>query len=96
MVWELLARPVRPQWTEPMKITRLETRFVEPCWCLLKVHTDEGLAGLGEPVVEGQAQRVAAVAAHCPLGSIALAACLQLGACIRNSLVREHVTTGAG
>ncbi|MDZ4765375.1 MAG: galactonate dehydratase [Chloroflexota bacterium] len=43
-----------------MKITRLETLFVKPRWLFLKVHTDEGIVGLGEPVVEGRAQTVAA------------------------------------
>jgi galactonate dehydratase len=42
-----------------MKITQLETIFVKPRWLFLKVHTDEGLVGLGEPVVEGRAQTVA-------------------------------------
>jgi galactonate dehydratase len=37
-----------------------------------------------------------AVAPHCPLGPIALAACLQLDACIPNFLVQEHVTLGEG
>ncbi len=43
-----------------MKITKLETVFVKPRWLFLKVHTDEGVVGLGEPVVEGRAQTVAA------------------------------------
>ena len=43
-----------------MKVTRLETIFVKPRWLFLKVHTDEGIVGLGEPVVEGRAQTVAA------------------------------------
>ncbi len=43
-----------------MKITRLETFFVKPRWLFLKVHTDEGIVGLGEPVVEGRSQTVAA------------------------------------
>ncbi len=43
-----------------MKITKLETIFVKPRWLFLKVHTDEGIVGLGEPVVEGRAQTVAA------------------------------------
>ena len=42
-----------------MKITKLETIFVEPRWMFLKVHTDEGIVGLGEPVVEGRARTVA-------------------------------------
>ncbi|MBZ0284276.1 MAG: galactonate dehydratase [Anaerolineae bacterium] len=43
-----------------MKITKLETIFVKPRWLFLKVHTDEGIVGLGEPIVEGRAQTVAA------------------------------------
>jgi galactonate dehydratase len=43
-----------------MKITRLETLFVRPRWLFLKVHTDAGIVGLGEPIVEGRAQTVAA------------------------------------
>jgi len=38
----------------------------------------------------------AAVAPHCPLGPIALAACLQLDACTPNFLIQEHVTLGEG
>ena len=41
-----------------MKITKLETFHVRPRWLFLKVHTDEGLVGWGEPVVEGRAQTV--------------------------------------
>ncbi len=43
-----------------MKITRLETIFVKPRWLFLKIHTDEGIVGLGEPIVEGRAQTTAA------------------------------------
>jgi galactonate dehydratase len=43
-----------------MKITKLETFFVKPRWLFLKIHTDEGIVGLGEPVVEGRSQTVAA------------------------------------
>src|SRR5690606_22422983 len=43
-----------------MKITKLETIFVRPRWLFLKMHTDEGIVGLGEPLVEGRAQTVAA------------------------------------
>jgi galactonate dehydratase len=42
-----------------MKITKLESIFVKPRWHFLKVHTDEGLVGLGEPIVEGRARTVA-------------------------------------
>jgi galactonate dehydratase len=38
-----------------MKITKLETFLVKPRWLFLKVHTDEGLVGLGEPITEGRA-----------------------------------------
>ena len=43
-----------------MKITKLETLFVKPRWMILKVHTDEGIVGLGEPTLEGREQTVAA------------------------------------
>ncbi len=42
-----------------MKITRLELFHVRPRWLFLKMHTDEGLVGWGEPIVEGRAQTVA-------------------------------------
>jgi len=44
---------------EPLKVTRLETFLVKPRWLFLKVHTNAGLIGLGEPIVEGRAQTVA-------------------------------------
>ncbi|MEY4267357.1 MAG: hypothetical protein RIS90_1892 [Pseudomonadota bacterium] len=43
-----------------MKITRLTTFLVPPRWCFLKIETDEGVHGWGEPVLEGRAQTVAA------------------------------------
>jgi galactonate dehydratase len=43
-----------------MKITKLELFKVPPRWLFLKVETDEGIAGWGEPVVEGKADTVAA------------------------------------
>ena len=42
-----------------MKITRLTTYAVPPRWLFLKLETDEGLIGWGEPVVEGRAHTVA-------------------------------------
>ncbi len=42
-----------------MKITKLETFFVKPRWHFLKMHTDEGIVGYGEPIVEGRARTVA-------------------------------------
>jgi len=41
-----------------MKITRLETFLVPPRWLFLKISTDEGISGWGEPVVEGRARTV--------------------------------------
>ncbi|THF87019.1 galactonate dehydratase [Deinococcus sp. KSM4-11] len=43
-----------------MKITRLETFVVPPRWLFLKIETDEGVSGWGEPVVEGRAHTVQA------------------------------------
>ncbi|HBP5565811.1 TPA: galactonate dehydratase [Pseudomonas aeruginosa] len=43
-----------------MKITRLTTFLVPPRWCFLRIDTDAGLCGWGEPVVEGRAHTVAA------------------------------------
>ncbi|MEC7557922.1 MAG: galactonate dehydratase [Planctomycetota bacterium] len=45
---------------EKIRITKLETLKVQPRWLFLKVHTDAGIVGLGEPVVEGRASTVAA------------------------------------
>ncbi len=36
-----------------MKITELEILKVPPSWVWLKLHTDEGVYGLGEPYLEG-------------------------------------------
>src|SRR5215208_1629929 len=47
-----------------MRITRLETFLVKPRWLFLKIHTDEGLVGLGEPIVEGRALTVAQAVAE--------------------------------
>jgi len=38
-----------------IRITKLETFLVKPRWLFLKVHTDAGIVGLGEPVLEGRA-----------------------------------------
>lgn len=42
-----------------MKITKFETFFVKPRWLILKVHTDEGIVGVGEPILEGRAHTCA-------------------------------------
>ena len=38
-----------------MKITKLKLYTVVPRWQFLKIETDEGYWGWGEPVVEGRA-----------------------------------------
>jgi galactonate dehydratase len=43
-----------------MKITRLSTYRLPPRWMFLKVETDEGVTGWGEPVIEGRARSVEA------------------------------------
>ena len=43
-----------------MKITALTTYLVAPRWLFLKIDTDAGISGWGEPVVEGRAHTVAA------------------------------------
>jgi galactonate dehydratase len=41
-----------------MKITKLTTYRVAPRWMFLKIETDEGVTGWGEPVIEGRARTV--------------------------------------
>lgn len=43
-----------------MKITQIETFPVAPRWLFVRVDTDEGIVGWGEPVVEGRADTVRA------------------------------------
>jgi galactonate dehydratase len=43
-----------------MKITALKTYLVAPRWLFLKVETDAGISGWGEPVLEGHAETLAA------------------------------------
>lgn len=47
-----------------MKITQLKTYLVPPRWLFLKIETNEGLCGWGEPVLEGRALTVAAAVAE--------------------------------
>ena len=44
---------------EKIFITKIETFLVQPRWLFLKVHTDAGIVGLGEPIVEGRAETCA-------------------------------------
>ena len=43
-----------------MKITALRTYLVPPRWLFLRIDTDEGISGWGEPVLEGRAETVRA------------------------------------
>jgi galactonate dehydratase len=43
-----------------MKIARIETFMVPPRWLFVRIETDDGLVGWGEPVVEGRAATVRA------------------------------------
>jgi galactonate dehydratase len=48
-------------------------------------------------IIAGMAEAYyAAIAPHCPLGPIALAACIQLDASIPNFFIQEHVSLGEG
>jgi galactonate dehydratase len=38
-----------------LRITKMETFLVKPRWLFLKVHTNAGIIGLGEPITEGRA-----------------------------------------
>ena len=45
--------PIPPK--DNLKVTKLETFLVKPRWLFLKIHTNAGIVGLGEPLVEGRA-----------------------------------------
>src|ERR1700752_2101253 len=45
--------PIPPK--DNLKVTRLETFLVKPRWMFLKVHTNTGIIGYGEPITEGRA-----------------------------------------
>jgi galactonate dehydratase len=50
-----------------VKIVNVELFHVKPRWCFLKMSTDEGIVGWGEPIVEGRARTVeTAVREHLP------------------------------
>ena len=42
-----------------MKITNITTFIVPPRWLFLKIETDQGICGWGEPILEGRAHTVA-------------------------------------
>ena len=43
-----------------MKITDISTFLVPPRWLFLRIQTNEGVTGWGEPVIEGRAETVRA------------------------------------
>lgn len=45
--------PISPK--DNLRITKLETILVKPRWLFLKIHTNAGIVGLGEPITEGRA-----------------------------------------
>src|SRR5437773_10848700 len=49
-----------PQFKTKLKMTKVETFLVKPRWLFLKIHTDAGIVGLGEPILEGRAKTCAA------------------------------------
>ncbi len=53
-----------PRFPTKLRITKLETFLVKPRWLFLKIHTDEGIVGLGEPILEGRARTCAEAVAE--------------------------------
>ena len=49
-----------------MVVSQLELFAVPPRWLFLKVSTDEGITGWGEPIVEGRVATVRAAAGAAP------------------------------
>jgi galactonate dehydratase len=45
--------PITPK--DKLQVTKMETILVKPRWLFLKIHTNAGIVGLGEPLVEGRA-----------------------------------------
>ena len=48
------------RYRDKFRITKLETFKVKPRFLFLKIHTDQGITGLGEPITEGRADTCAA------------------------------------
>src|SRR5271165_1513295 len=45
--------PISPK--DNLKVTKMETFLVKPRWLFLKIHTNAGIVGYGEPITEGRA-----------------------------------------
>src|ERR1043166_1650675 len=56
------AAPISPK--DNLKVTKLETFLVKPRWLFLKVHTNAGIVGYGEPITEGRAKTCAEAVAE--------------------------------
>jgi galactonate dehydratase len=54
---KVLQRNVKRRWLD-LKITKIEMMHVKPRWLFLKMYTDEGLVGYGEPTLEGRSKTV--------------------------------------
>jgi galactonate dehydratase len=50
---ETESAPIGPR--EQLRITKLQTQLIKPRWLFLEIHTDAGITGLGEPILEGRA-----------------------------------------
>jgi len=44
---------------DKLRITKVETFLVKPRWLFLKIHTNAGITGFGEPITEGRAKTCA-------------------------------------
>jgi len=51
--------PRRPAAKEFIRITSMETLLVKPRWLFLRIRTNAGITGLGEPITEGRARTCA-------------------------------------
>jgi galactonate dehydratase len=49
---------------DKLRITKLETFYVHPRWLFLKIHTDAGIVGLGDPTLENRTATCAAAVAE--------------------------------
>ncbi len=55
----VLAEPaLHPEKAGSMRIVRIETFLVPPRWLFVRIETDNGIVGWGEPVVEGRSETV--------------------------------------
>jgi L-alanine-DL-glutamate epimerase-like enolase superfamily enzyme len=79
-----------------MKVTQLTTYAVPPRWLFLKIETNEGIVGWGEPVVEGRAATVATCVEELSdaEGFVTIPSGHGLGIDINEDYVRERAQEG--